>query len=546
MLCIKGFPSTGAAAAKPMAVAALLLALTLAACEDDDGATPDPATGFSATGGIGHVDLAWTAPAAGTAAIEFVIVRDVTTGEVAYPQDEVGRVAADTTAFTDNGVSNGTRYYYQVVAVNRGGSSTPTAEMTALPRDYSSNPDEFKASDGQANDEYGTAMAKASGVLLVGAPNEDGGSGDLFTDAGAVYLYEQATDLTWGETTALRGSNTDAGDQLGISVAISGTIFIVGAPFEDGSGDTVVDSGAAYVFEQASDGSWGETALLRASDAQTGDKFGVAVAISGNYAVVGANVEDGGSGDPSSAAGAAYVFERQSDGSWNEVAILHASDAQFGDIFGNAVSISGDFLAVGAPFEDGGSGDPLASKGAVYIFERQSNGSWAEVTALRASDGEASDFFGTPVSISGDILLVGVTGDTGETNTLSGAGAVYAYQRDSAGVWGQVQILRASDRDSGDAFGAAVAHTGTLAVIGAPGEDGGQESPESAAGAGYVFEMQSDGTWAEVRILAAPSGKTNDRLGTAAAIFANDILLGAPFADSADGSVSDAGAVYFY
>jgi hypothetical protein len=107
---------------------------------------------------------------------------------------------------------------------------------------------------------------------------------------------------------------------------------------------------------------------LVAPDAQAGDLFGNAVAISGDYAIVGAYQEDGGAGDSLDRAGAAYIFHRTGDNSWDDGVKLVASDAQAGDRFGVSVGISGDYAIVGAREEDGGAGDPLSNAGAAYIF----------------------------------------------------------------------------------------------------------------------------------------------------------------------------------
>jgi FG-GAP repeat len=80
---------------------------------------------------------------------------------------------------------------------------------------------------------------------------------------------------------------------------------------------------------------------------------------------------------------------------------LSADDAGAGDNFGTSVSISGDRIVVGAP----GEGDPH-NKGKVYIFER-SNGKWNAVATLVASDGEPNDQFGHSVATSGDRVIVG-------------------------------------------------------------------------------------------------------------------------------------------
>ena len=112
-----------------------------------------------------------------------------------------------------------------------------------------------------------------------------------------------------------------------------------------------------------------------------------------------------------------------------QVRILRASDAQAGDLFGTSVSISVDTVVVGAPEEDGGSGDPLSEAGAAYVFERNEGGAdgWGEVCLLRAADAEADDYFGSSVSISGDALVVG--------SDLEDAGAAYLFRREAQRVY---------------------------------------------------------------------------------------------------------------
>ncbi len=175
------------------------------------------------------------------------------------------------------------------------------------------------------------------------------------------------------EEAILRASDAQAADRFGISVAISRDTALVGARIEAGGpGDLASLAGAAYVFGRNQGGmnNWGEIKKLTASDAQAGDEFGISVAISGDTALVGAFGEDGGPGDPASVAGAAYVFERNQGGmnNWGEVVKFSASDAQADDQFGGSVAISGDTIIVGAVSEDGGPGDPLNRAGAAYMF----------------------------------------------------------------------------------------------------------------------------------------------------------------------------------
>jgi len=135
-----------------------------------------------------------------------------------------------------------------------------------------------------------------------------------------------------------------------------------------------------YIFERHAGGSnsWGETKKLIASDAQNSDLFGCSVAIDGDIAVVGAKFEDSHGPD----AGSAYIFERNFGGSnnWGQVKKVSASDAQANDQFGISVAVNGDFLIVGAPYED----EEGNYAGAAYVFEKNAGGinNWGEIKKL--------------------------------------------------------------------------------------------------------------------------------------------------------------------
>jgi hypothetical protein len=152
--------------------------------------------------------------------------------------------------------------------------------------------------------------------------------------------------------------------------------------------------------------------------------------------VVGADGEDGGPGDPTEAAGAVYVFARDlvARGSWGEVTILHASDAQEFDFFGygRSIALNMDTLVVGAIGEDGGLGDPLPDAGAIYVFERDLGGPghWGEAAILLASDAQEEDDFGVSITMDGDTLVVGAHGEDGGSGSfIPLAGAAYAFER---------------------------------------------------------------------------------------------------------------------
>ena len=375
------------------------------------------------------------------------------------------------------------------------------------------------ASDAQAFDEFGWRVAVSGDTAVVGARREAAGG----SDAGAAYVFQRDEGGTdnWGEVKKLTASDAQAGDNFGESVAFSGDTAIVGAALEDAGGS---QAGAAYVFQRDQGGTdnWGEVKKLLASDAQTGDQFGISVAVSGTSAVVGAEFAGG--------VGAAYVFDRDQGGAnnWGEVKKLTASDAFPLDSFGISVAVSGTSAVVGANFEDAGGNQA----GAAYVFERDQGGTdnWGEVKKLLASDAQTGDQFGISVAVSGTSAVVGA-------DSAGGVGAAYVFDRDQGGTdnWGEVKKLTASDAQAEDRFGESVAVSGDTAVVGAAHEGA------NGSGSAYVFQRDQGGAnnWGEVAKLTASDAQPADFFGWSVAV-SGDTVVGGAYLDFQGGRFGEA------
>ena len=136
---------------------------------------------------------------------------------------------------------------------------------------------------------------------------------------------------------------------------------------------------------------------LIAGDAEEGDQLGSAIAISGDYAIVGSPFNDDGGKD----VGSAYIFFRNGT-TWKEQVKLIAGDAEEGDQLGSAIAISGDYAIVGSPSDN----DAGSKSGSAYIFFRSGN-TWTEQAKLTAGNAAEKDNFGSAVTISGKTALVG-------------------------------------------------------------------------------------------------------------------------------------------
>ncbi|RME37400.1 MAG: hypothetical protein D6788_09540 [Planctomycetota bacterium] len=322
------------------------------------------------------------------------------------------------------------------------------------------------ASDPGAVDKLGFSVDAAGDVIAAGAAFDDLGVG---SDAGSVYVFRY-DGILWAEEQKLTASDAAANDQFGTSVSAGADMVLVGAPNEGNSGGSD-GVGAAYVF--AYDGvTWSETQKLTASDAPTSAKFGTSVDLDGNVAVVGAPSTPCAAG---SNCGSAYVY--RFDGvSWVEEQILGPSDAAANLNFGFAVSVSGSWIMVGAPFASCTAGTFC---GAIYVFHWNGT-SWVQDSKLQAWDADASDLFGTAVSLSGETALAGAFSN--DCADGINCGSAYVLRRDASGAWFVDAKLFSLDLAALDQFGAAVALDGSLAIVGVRGRD-----PSGLSSAGSVF-----------------------------------------------------------
>jgi len=372
------------------------------------------------------------------------------------------------------------------------------------------------ASDAGPSDRYGYSVAIAGDYAIVGANQDDGGGGSA---SGSAYVFVRSGN-SWIEQAKLTASDAGLGDRFGSSVAIDGDYAIVGAYLDDDNGSA---SGSAYVFVR-SGSSWTEQAKLTASDAAANDYFGHSVAIAGDYVIVGAYQDD----DGGSRSGSAYVFVR-SGNSWTEQVKLTASDAAANDYFGYSVAIAGDYVIVGAYRDyDGGS-----ASGSAYVFVRSGN-SWIEQAKLTPSDAATNDYFGYSVAIDGNSAIVGAYGN-GDNGFSSGS--AYVFMR-SSNSWSEQSKLTASDAAANDYFGHSVAIAGDYALVGAYlDDDDGVNS-----GSAYVF-VRSGNSWTEQVKLTASDASAEDVFGSSVAIDGDYTIVSAPFNDD-DGSYS--GSAYFF
>jgi choice-of-anchor B domain-containing protein len=320
----------------------------------------------------------------------------------------------------------------------------------------------------QIGDGFGQTVAVHGNVLLVGAPNQD-------SARGGVYVFERRASESWSEAARLVPAEALSGDRIGFALALYEDHALLGAPGRDG------DRGAVYVFRRdPATGGWSEIGKLEGSGPEGGDRFGAAVALNREMALIGSpgphTVPPLVGEPPPYRPGAAYIFGHEGGNDWREVARLASRDSTVLSM-GIAVSLDWDGALIGAPMAGRGAG-------AVYHFEPDSiTGSWQERHRL-APRPAAPGLFGYALAKSGSDILVGGPAANGL------AGAVWVFRQDRAtGQWRQAQQLTVAGLTLGASFGSSIAAQGDVALVGAPGGD-------FFEGVGYLYTRDpSSGEW---------------------------------------------------
>ena len=296
----------------------------------------------------------------------------------------------------------------------------------------------------------------------------------------------------------LTAADGAAEDQFGLAVALSGSTAVVGAPFKNSG------NGAAYVFVRSGT-TWSQQAKLTVARGAAGAELGKSVALSGSTAVVGAPFQSFGN----RITGAAYVFVRSGTTWFRQAKLTAPVHSRVSDDLGWSVAVSESTAVVGDPRNN-------SFTGAAFVFVR-SGTTWSQQAKLTAFAHGFQQFLGTSVALSGTTVVAGAPA----------AGAAFVFVR-SGTIWSRQAKLTGAV----GSFGSSVALSGTTAVAGAPGEN-------SFTGAAFVF-VRSGTTWSQQAKLTAADGAANDSFGSSVALSGTTVVAGAP------GKKANTGAAYVF
>lgn len=329
---------------------------------------------------------------------------------------------------------------------------------------------------------------------------------------GRVYHFQE-TPESFTMRLAADFSPASASDsaRFGAAIALDGDTAVVAAPLDDGASP---QSGAVYIYRNMS-GAWFQVQKVFPSNGKLGDRFGFAVALRGDLLAVGAPGVDLRGED----AGAVHWFRADQRGVFQEAPILAPRELREQDGFGKSLAIGETGLAVGAPGTDL---DALENAGAMYWFETQRSG-WSSSRTYVAQPAQENAQFGRSVAAGDRTVAIGSPGV--RRGSQRNVGAVFVYSLEGAGEPSLDHTIVPSRVQADLYFGwsAALDPSGQRIAIGAFGYD----EDAVAAGAVSLWTRHGVSAWREDTTLVASDASPRDYLGRSVALFGDQVVAGA-------------------
>ncbi|MFK8059750.1 MAG: FG-GAP repeat protein [Polaribacter sp.] len=360
------------------------------------------------------------------------------------------------------------------------------------------------------------------------------------------------TAQNWGEQ-ILNHPNEEFGNSFGFSVAIDDNYAVIGTP-GDGNAGLNENEGTVQIFKKNNNGVWAFHQELKNFNPALihGDKYlGNDVAIEGDFIFVACHKERFNEVRYEGViSGAVLIFKKDNNDVWQYTQKLRSSDLRVGDAFGESIDVSGNFLVIGAPYNnyDKDNLNLSNNSGAAYVFKKNVNDTWSQIQKITANNRVQFDNFGRNVSIHNDFILITSLKETDDAGQVINGrnGNVHLFKKDGAENWNFVSKIKPNNRVNNQAFGYNdIDIFGDYIAVSAI-DANVLENGNFLYGALYIFKKENE-NWNQHQIIRGTT--TSDKFGYSLSLDNNVLLVSAPYYDftNNDGSrTNEVGISYLY
>lgn len=351
------------------------------------------------------------------------------------------------------------------------------------------------------DDNFGRTVLLYNDFAFVASTNAyfDTLGNDSTPGAGLVFVFKKNTLGNYVQTQILQGVHRNKSALFGFSLEAHNNYLYVGSVGDsaDATNSTfAVSAGSVNIFNyNLSSGRWEFQEKMVAYDRDGSDQFGYNIKVYDNTLVIAATTDEHDSAGTfiGGGVGSIYIY-RNDGGNWVWEDKISTNDGSSNDRLGESIGLSDGYIAASATGVDTDSSgaNPITNNGAVYTFKRSPSGNWFQTDKVTEPIRQNGDFFGYHISLDGETLISSAYNedeDENGINTISAAGALYVYKRQSNENWKFSQKIVEPNRQIADQMGRGLAYHNGYLLASAPGEklDENELNSLSAAGAVFVF-----------------------------------------------------------
>lgn len=295
---------------------------------------------------------------------------------------------------------------------------------------------------------FTTTVAIDGEEAILGIKYDD----DFESGATIVYRYKR-NGTQWNKIQTIDMPFEAINGSFGQAIAIEGDHILIGAQNQMIDGDQ--NKGKVFYYKKTNSEYELEQSITNTGNPLFGN-FGWSVDIDGEYAVIGAPSDDI---IPNELNGSISIY-KYINGDWIFQEKKHSGNGQVNSFYGSAVSIEGDYIAVGAKGQTEGG---FINHGAVYVYKKQVN-TWTLHQVVKPNEILGSSEFGKDVKLKNGYLLIGAPKEPNTENEEMGAAYLFRLQGDQ---WVQEAKIKSSNASVESLFGNALDMNTNMMMIGA-------------------------------------------------------------------------------
>jgi hypothetical protein len=376
----------------------------------------------------------------------------------------------------------------------------------------------------KSSDWFGTVVSISDKYLAIGAngvdKNENNSNHSI--REGAVFLYKKDKDGQWKLMQKITPPSNSDNDEFGRELDLNGNTLIVSAPWykRENKDFPKNSTGCVFIYQLSAAGKWSlKNQILPQENTK---HFGSSISLSNSHALIASENKE-------------IAFLYHLDNSKTKIVKQKFTNPDtLIKNFASTISITDNYLFIGAEGESNYNffdiPPPLTDSIMIMRILTETANGYAMKKKIIPNIKSSLDSFNISKERFNQEAILYETWAQREQRK-AGAGAVFIYQRETKNEWKFIQKITANDQGADDHFGMCLNANDSLLIVGAFGDKLEDGIPKESLyhGAAYVFQLNGEGKWTEIKKLTSTQNKNWLKFGFSVDTDGKKAIIGSRF-----------------